>query len=48
MVAVAQLLNRRDAERFDAEDEARFREFSGSIGLLLEAWSRMSERERAA
>ncbi len=48
VIAVAQLLNRRDAERFDAEDEARFREFSGSIGVLLEAWRRMSERERAA
>ncbi|HET6565673.1 MAG TPA: GAF domain-containing protein, partial [Xanthomonadales bacterium] len=34
--AVAQLLNRRDGQPFDELDEARYREFLGSIGLVLE------------
>lgn len=34
--AVAQLLNRRDGQPFDEHDEARYREFLGSIGLVLE------------
>lgn len=34
--AVAQLLNRRDGHPFDAADEARYKEFLESIGLVLE------------
>jgi putative ABC transport system ATP-binding protein len=34
--AVAQLLNRRDGQPFDAHDEARYKEFLESIGLVLE------------
>jgi len=34
--AVAQLLNRRDGQPFDAHDEARYKEFLQSIGLVLE------------
>jgi ABC-type nitrate/sulfonate/bicarbonate transport system ATPase subunit/putative methionine-R-sulfoxide reductase with GAF domain len=46
--AVAQLLNRRAADRFDEDDEQRLRDFADSIGVLLEAWWQMSQRERAA
>jgi putative ABC transport system ATP-binding protein len=34
--AVAQLLNRKDGQAFDAQDEQRFTEFTGSIGVILE------------
>jgi putative ABC transport system ATP-binding protein len=34
--AVAQLLNRRDGQPFDDHDEARYKEFLESIGLVLE------------
>ncbi|NNK38057.1 MAG: ATP-binding cassette domain-containing protein, partial [Xanthomonadales bacterium] len=34
--AVAQLLNRKDGEPFDANDEARFSEFIQSIGVIFE------------
>lgn len=34
--AVAQLLNRRDGQPFDAQDEARFASFSASIGVIFE------------
>ncbi len=34
--AVAQLLNRRDNQPFDHSDEARFAEFVGPLGLILE------------
>jgi putative ABC transport system ATP-binding protein len=34
--AVAQLLNRRDGQPFSAEDEARFSQFIGSIGVIFE------------
>jgi len=40
--AVAQLLNRRDGEPFDAEDEARFGRYVSSLGVLLETWSRLT------
>jgi adenylate cyclase len=40
--AVAQLLNRRDGESFDTADEERFAKFAGSIGLILETWSRLT------
>jgi adenylate cyclase len=35
--AVTQLLNRRDGRPFDQNDERRFGEFAGSLGLLLES-----------
>lgn len=41
--AVAQLLNRRDADHFDESDEERFSQFSESIGRILLAWWRMSQ-----
>lgn len=41
VIAVAQLLNRRDGKPFDAEDEARFAEFMRSIGVLLQSWARI-------
>jgi putative ABC transport system ATP-binding protein len=34
--AVAQLLNRRDGQPFDSQDEQRFAEFVGSLGVILE------------
>ena len=43
--AVAQVINRRDAERFDAADERRLGEFAASIGVILESWWRMSRSE---
>jgi putative ABC transport system ATP-binding protein len=42
--AVAQLLNRRDGEPWDASDESRFRDFLASIGVILETWWTMSQR----
>jgi putative ABC transport system ATP-binding protein len=44
--AVAQLLNKRAAERFDEADERRFEAFAASLGVILESWWRMS-RTRA-
>jgi len=41
--AVAQLLNRDDGEPFDDEDEARFGRYVGSLGVLLETWSRLTD-----
>jgi putative ABC transport system ATP-binding protein len=38
--AVAQLLNRKDGQPFDARDEQRFREFVPSIAVILESCSR--------
>ncbi|MDH5276795.1 MAG: ATP-binding cassette domain-containing protein [Gammaproteobacteria bacterium] len=35
--AVTQLLNRRDGQPFDENDERRFAEFAGSLGILLES-----------
>jgi putative ABC transport system ATP-binding protein len=43
--AVAQLLNKADGQAFGPEDERRFREFAGSIGVILESWWVMNERE---
>jgi len=34
---VTQLLNRRDGRPFDAEDEQRYADFAGSLGVLLES-----------
>ncbi len=40
VVAVVELLNKEGGQPFDAEDEARFREFSNSIGIILESCQR--------
>ena len=42
--AVTQLLNRRDGAPFDAGDEARYTEFAGSLGILLESLVEMGDR----
>jgi GAF domain-containing protein len=39
--AVAQLLNRRDGQPFDSEDEARYRSFLNSISLILETLQKL-------
>jgi putative ABC transport system ATP-binding protein len=41
---VAQMLNRTDGAPFDAQDEQRFADFMGSVGIILESWWRMSQR----
>ena len=46
MFAVAQLLNRRDGQPFDAEDEGRFGEFVQSLGVIFETQLDMSRREQ--
>jgi putative ABC transport system ATP-binding protein len=48
VVAVAQVLNRRDGQTFDARDQVRLREFAGSLGIVLESWSRMAARHPRA
>jgi putative ABC transport system ATP-binding protein len=45
--AVAQLLNRCDGKPFDEGDEARFADFAGSMGVILETWWRMQRRGTA-
>jgi putative ABC transport system ATP-binding protein len=42
--AVAQLLNKGGRAAFDEDDEQKFREFAGSMGVILESWWRMSQR----
>jgi putative ABC transport system ATP-binding protein len=42
--AVAQALNKRSGAAFDAADLRRFRDWMGSLGVLLESWWRMSSR----
>ncbi len=42
--AVAQLLNKRSGEPFDAGDEERFRAFTRGVAPILEAWAGMSRR----
>jgi putative ABC transport system ATP-binding protein len=44
--AVAQLLNRRDGQPFDAVDEKRFASFIQSIGVLFETQLGLAERGR--
>jgi putative ABC transport system ATP-binding protein len=46
--AVAQLLNKRSGEPFDAGDERRFADFTRSIGVVLESWVRMASRKGTA
>ena len=40
--AVVQVVNRLNADRFDAADERRLGDFANSIGVILESWWRMS------
>ncbi len=42
--AVMQLLNKAGDRPFDAKDESVFGEFAGQMGVILEAWARMTER----
>lgn len=42
--AVAQLLNRRDEQPFTAADEAKFEEFAGPLGVLLESSIRLGAK----
>lgn len=42
--AVVQVLNRRDGQPFDADDERRLAEFAASLGVVLESWWRMARR----
>jgi hypothetical protein len=44
--AVAQVINRRSGDRFEAADERRLGEFAASIGVILESWWRMSRDGR--
>jgi len=39
---VAQMLNKRSGEPFDADDEQRFQEFMAAVGVILESWWRMA------
>jgi ABC-type methionine transport system ATPase subunit len=45
--AVAQLLNRCDGKPFDEGDEARFADFTSSMGVILETWWRMQRQGTA-
>jgi adenylate cyclase len=44
--AVTQLLNRRDGQPFDADDEQRYAEFAASLGVLLESLMEMDGGRR--
>src|SRR5262245_61457702 len=46
--AVAQLLNRHDGQPFDADDEKRFAQFAGSVGVILQGWWRMVKAASSA
>ena len=39
--AVVQVLNKAGGAAFDADDEQRLGEISGSLGVILETWSRL-------
>jgi len=39
--AVGQLLNRIDGRAFDTDDEKRFRQFTDSVGMILQGWWRL-------
>jgi adenylate cyclase len=39
--AVGQLLNRIDGRAFDTDDEKRFRQFTDSVGVILQGWWRL-------
>jgi putative ABC transport system ATP-binding protein len=42
VIGVAQLLNKQGAASFSADDEHRFQEFAGSLGIILETCSRLT------
>jgi adenylate cyclase len=42
--AVAQLLNRKDGQLFAEEDERRFKEFTESVGVILETLEGLAVR----
>jgi hypothetical protein len=42
------MIDRLDGSPFDARDEERFRDFMGSVGIILESWWRMSEGSSAS
>ena len=44
MFAVTQLLNRRDGQPFDQDDERRFGEYATSLGVLLESALRLGNK----
>jgi adenylate cyclase len=41
VIGVAQLLNKRDSAAFSAHDEHLLQEFAGSLGIILETYSRV-------
>jgi hypothetical protein len=43
--AVVQLLNKKGEQRFSEADERAFRDFAGPLGVIVEAWQRLGERE---
>jgi hypothetical protein len=43
--AVAQLLNKKTGQPFTKQDEQRFRDFAGPLGILLESCSRLGKVE---
>ncbi len=43
VLGVAQILNKRGGQPFDASDELRFREFISSMAIILESWWKMSK-----
>ncbi len=44
VIAVAQVLNKQDAEAFDEDDERELAEFAGAMSVILESWWEMSRR----
>ncbi len=42
--AVAQLLNKKDGGTFTPDDERRFNEFSNTLGVIVESWTRLRNR----
>ena len=47
LFGVAQLLNKQGTHPFDSDDERHFQEFMGSMGVILESWWLMSQRNAA-
>ena len=44
--AVFQLLNKEGGQPFDASDEKLFSELAGRLGVILETWATMTQRQR--
>src|SRR6185295_8626764 len=42
VLGALQALNKAGGQPFDADDEARFREFSAPLAVILETWQRMA------